>query len=130
MLTLMQIDALTSSHDGSVYSDLYKEVWGSRPYNAEFASLEAFDEEMTYLSDKLDMMLAAEDLREKQNFVTFVARVEDTMKIVTNIDRKQAIAIIADAESLTEKVAWYGYESLEYLFDLKYGSIRKWLEAV
>ena len=33
MLTLRDIDTLTKSHDGSIYSDLYKEVYGCRPYN-------------------------------------------------------------------------------------------------
>ena len=38
MLTLRDINAATNSRDGDIYSDLYKDVYGSRPRHAEFAS--------------------------------------------------------------------------------------------
>jgi hypothetical protein len=46
MITLADIDRMfPETHDGSVYSDLYKDRYGIRPRGAEasFASLEAFD---------------------------------------------------------------------------------------
>jgi len=128
MLKLMQINALTSYHDGSIYSDLFKDVYGSRPCDANFESVESFYEDMEFLSKQWSKHQDDEVMQQEENWTDFVYRVEDTMEIVKNCDRKGAIAIIADAEGETERVAWYGYERLEYLFTLKYGSIQKWLD--
>lgn len=133
MLTLSDIDTATNSRDGSVFSDLFKDVYGYRPYGnqAQFNSIKEFDAEFDRLSVKLSELLDEERVQELHNFSEFVARVEDTMKLVVGIDRVRAIEIIADAEGEVENIKFYGYERLEYHFDLKYGSIKQWLkEAV
>ena len=59
MLTLADIDRLTNSHDGSIYSDLYKDVYGFRPRGqmAQFVSLHDFDRVYKTLSEILDEYL-------------------------------------------------------------------------
>ena len=52
-----RVDTLTKSRDGSIYSDLYKDVYGSRPRGATFASVEEFDNDFTRLSKRLDEQL-------------------------------------------------------------------------
>jgi hypothetical protein len=79
---------------------------------------------------KLSKLLDEARVQELHNFSEFVARVEDTMQIVKFINRERAIQIIAEAEGEAENLAWYGYERLEWHFDLKYGSIKQWLEEV
>ncbi len=127
MLTLSEINALTNSHDGDIYSDLFKDVYGSRPRGQMFESLEAFDSDFRYLSKRLDEQLTEENVHKARNLEDFVCRVEGIMQMVPGADRVRAIAIIADAEDKTEEVKFYGHESLEYHFNLKYGSINRWL---
>jgi hypothetical protein len=128
MLTLADINAATGSKDASIYSDLYKEVYGCRPYNPKFESVEAFDADFEYLSLKLDKQIVYEqDLQEKA-FAKFVERVEQTMKLVEGATRERAIEIIAEAEGISAKeFDFYGLEILENELNLKYGSIAKWV---
>ena len=67
MLTLADIDRLTNSHDGSIYSDLYKDVYGFRPRGqmAQFVSLHDFDRVYKTLSEILDEKID-EERRSKQ----------------------------------------------------------------
>jgi len=132
MLTLSDINAATNSYDGSTFSDLFKDVYGYRPrYSlAQFNSVEEFDAEYERLSILLDEKLDEERAEQACNFANFVARVEETMQIVLGADRKRAIEIITEAEDETENVEFYGYERLEYHFNLKYGSIKQWLATV
>jgi len=123
MLTLRDINAATGSKDASIYSDLYKEVYGCRPYNPTFESVEAFDADFEYLSLKLDKQIAYEQDRQASNFLKFTARVA-----ATNATRERAIEIIAEAEGITAReFDHYGLEILENELNLKYGSIAKWL---
>lgn len=51
MLTLADIDKMfPETHDGSVFSDLYKDRVGFRPRGITFESLEDFDRAMKELS--------------------------------------------------------------------------------
>lgn len=129
MLTLSDINTLTSSHDGDIYSDLYKDVHGFRPRYARFDSIEDFDRSFESLSKELDEEIKRNNIRQARNFDDFVCRVDGIMQMVQGCDRVRAIEIIADAEGEAEAFQWYGYERLEYDFDLKYGSIKQWLEA-
>jgi len=130
MLTLSDIDTLTKSRDGSIYSDLYKDVYGSRPRGTTFQSIEEFDRNFTNLSKMLDEQIREEEIVQKRNFAEFVVRVEGIMDLVKNcFDNAAAVAIIAEAEGIDdEEMRFYGWEILENRFDLKYGSIKKWLE--
>ena len=128
MLTLRDIDAATGSKDACIYSDLYKEVYGCRPYNPTFESVEAFDADFEYLSLKLDKQIAYEQDRQEKAFLKFTARVAATMYLVKGSTRERAIEIIAEAEGISEKeFDFYGLEILENELNLKYGSIAKWL---
>jgi hypothetical protein len=119
LLTLSDINAATRSYDGSVFSDLFKDVYGYRPTGslAQFNSINEFDAEFDRLSVKLSKLLDEARVQELHNFSEFVARVEDTMQIVKFINRERAIQIIAEAEGEAENLAWYG-------------SIKQWLEEV
>jgi hypothetical protein len=130
MLTLSDIDTLTKSRDGSIYSDLYKDVYGSRPRGTTFQSIEEFDRNFTHLSKMLDEQIREEEIRQDRNFAEFVVRVEGIMGLVKNcFDNAAAVAIICEAEGIDdEEMRFYGWESLEYRLDLKFGSIKKWLE--
>lgn len=127
MLTLSDINETTNSRDGDIYSDLYKDVYGYRPRFAQFVSVEEFDADYEALINRLNRKIEKDKIQQEANFVEFKARVADTM-ILCNCDRERAITIICDAEGISEEeFKFYGLESLEYKFDLKYGSIAKWL---
>ena len=128
MLTLRDIDAATNSNDGSIYSDLYKDVYGSRPRHAEFASIEEFDTDFEALSHMLDKQIESEAEYQQIYFDKFVARVQETMEIVEGSTRERAIEIIAEAEGIrSAEFEFYGLEILEHELNLKYGSIARWL---
>jgi hypothetical protein len=131
MLNLSDINAATNSYDGSTFSDLFKDVYGYRPRGtlAQFNTIEEFDAEYERLSNRLSIQLDEEAERQARNFSEFVARVQDTMELVVGIDRVRAIEIIADADGELEDMKFYGYERLEWSYDLKYGSIKQWLIA-
>jgi hypothetical protein len=128
MLTLRDIDAATNSKDGSIYSDLYKEVYGCRPYNPTFESVEEFDTDFEALSHMLNKQIESEAEYQQIYFDKFVARVEETMQIVQGTTRERAIEIIAEAEGIrAAEFEFYGLEILEHELNLKFGSISKWL---
>ena len=85
MLTLSDINTLTNSHDGDIYSDLYKDVYGSRPRYARFESVQDFDQDFNRLSKMLDKQLAEEKVQQARNFEDFVCRVDGI------IDRKRHV---------------------------------------
>jgi hypothetical protein len=97
MLTLSDINALTNSKDGDIYSDLYKDVYGSRPRYAQFRDLEEFQDDYDFLCNKLDEQIVQEAADQAANFLKFTARVAATMYLVENATRERAIEIIADA---------------------------------
>ncbi len=128
MLTLRDINTATNSRDGDIYSDLYKDVYGFRPRGTTFESVEAFDSDFAYLSAKLDKQIEQDAILQESNFLKFTARVAATMYLVEGATRERAIKIIADAEGIDpEEFDFYGLETLEYKFDLKFGSIARWL---
>ena len=124
MLTLSDINTATNSHDGDIYSDLYKDVYGCRPRYARFESLEDFDADYERLVVRLNEQMEEEKKQQIKNRERFEQRVKDTMELVQGINRVRAIEIIADAEDELDSMKWYGYESLEYHFDLGYGYIK------
>ena len=129
MLTLSEINAATNSKDGSIFSDLYKDVYGSRPGgDYRFESIDAFDADFAYLSDKLDKQLDEDRARQSANLERFFDRVLQTMELC-NCDQYRAIEIIAEAEDELDGFKSYGYERLEWVFDLKFGSIKLALEG-
>ena len=130
MLTLADIDRLTNSHDGSIYSDLYKDVYGFRPRGqmAQFVSLHDFDRVYKTLSEILDEKIDEEKAQQAKNWNKFLARVFEVRDIVIQTTTEDAIYIIADAEGIaTDELKFYGWEILEHELNLKYGSIKAYL---
>ena len=129
MLTLRDINAATNSKDGDIFSDLYKDVYGSRPGgDYRFESIDAFDADFEYLSLKLDKQIVYEKELQDKAFLKFTARVAATMYLVAGSTRERAIEIIAETEGISAKeFDFYGLEILENELNLKYGSIAKWL---
>jgi hypothetical protein len=129
VITLRDINALTNSKDGCIFSDLYKDVYGSRPgADYRFASIDAFDADMVYLSDKLDRQIEQEAVTQQNNFYEFVCQVDDMQKVMNNCTRERAIEHIAFGEGISKKeFDFYGLEILENELNLKFGSIAKWL---
>lgn len=124
MLTLADINTVTNSKDGDIFSDLYKDVHGFRPRYIRFASLEEFDARYTELCAELSMQIEEDKVRQAANLEKFAERVMETMKLC-NCDQVRAVEIIADAEGELDEYKWYGPERLEWHFDLKYGSIKQ-----
>ena len=124
MLTLRDINELTKSHDGDIYSDLYKDVYGSRPRYAQFASMEEFDTDFEALVNMLNKQMDEEAKQQLINRERFEQRINDTMALVQGVDRVRAIEIIADADGELESMEFYGYERLEWCFDLGFGYIK------
>lgn len=128
MLTLADINTVTNSHDGDIFSDLHKDVYGFRPRYISFESVEEFDRRYTELCAELSMQIDEDRVRQSANLDRFFERVLETMELC-NCDQVRAIEIIAEAEGELEEFKWYGYERLEWHFDLKYGSIKAALEG-
>jgi hypothetical protein len=124
MLTLRDINAQTNSRDGDIYSDLYKDVYGSRPRYAQFSSIEEFDTDFEALVNMLDKQLDEEKKQQLINRERFEQRIKDTMALVQGADRARAIEIIADADGELEDMKFYGYERLEWCYDLGFGYIK------
>jgi hypothetical protein len=124
MLTLRDINELTKSHDGDIYSDLYKDVYGSRPRYAQFESMEEFDADFERLVERLSEQQDEEAKQQVINRERFEQRVKDTMALVQGADRARAIEIIADADGELEDMKFYGYERLEWCYDLGFGYIK------
>lgn len=124
MLTLSDINSVTKSKDGDSYSDLHKDVFGFRPRNAQFVSVEAFDDDYKSLVKQLSEQLDEDMIRQAANIEKFADRVRETMQLC-NCDQKRAVEIIADAEGEADGYKWYGPSCLEFHFDLRYGSIKQ-----
>lgn len=126
MLTLSQINEVTNSKDGDIYSDLYKDVFGSRPRGHVFSSTEEFDAEFERLVNLLSEKIDEDAIRQSANLEAFKIRVAETM-LLCNCDKIRAVEIIADAEDEADAYKWYGAERLEWCFDLKFGALKEWL---
>lgn len=124
MLSLADINAATNSHDGDIYSDLYKDVYGSRPRYAQFESVEEFDRDYEFLSKKLDQQLEWEREEQRQAVGQFEIRLNEIMYLVSNTDRVNALRILMDAEGVLDEFEFYGYESLEWKLGLPFGYVK------
>ena len=130
MYTLSDINKLTNSNDGDIYSDLYKDVYGSRPRYAQFVSIEEFDKDYEFLVKKLSEQLVQERKETKARWGDFLCRIDTIKQLVSNADTGRAVEIIADAEGIdAEERSFYGWESLEWKLGLQFGSIKQFLNA-
>jgi hypothetical protein len=124
MLTLADINSATNSKDGDIYSDLYKDVYGSRPRYAKFESIQEFDEDFKFLIGRLNEQLEQEKEEQRQAIGQFEIRLNEIMFLVSNTDRVNALRILMDAEGILEEHEFYGYESLEWKLGLPFGYVK------
>ena len=124
MLTLADINAATNSYDGDIYSDLYKDVYGSRPRYAQFESVEEFDRDYEFLVKRLNEKMEQEREEQRQAIGQFEIRLNEIMYLVSNTDRVNALRILMDAEDCLEDFEFYGYESLEWRLGLPFGYVK------
>lgn len=128
MLTLSDINRLTNSKDGDIYSDLHKDVCGFRPRGCTFKSVEDFDRQYESLVKQLEIQNKEEELEHKRRFDDLLCRIETIKLLVSNADTRRAVEIIAEAEGIDkEEMSFYGWESLEWKLGLKFGSIKPFL---
>ena len=128
MLTLSDINRLTNSHDGDIYSDLYKDVYGFRPRGATFIDLDAFYNDYDHLSITLDNQIAQEKIEKEARWGDFLCRIETIKQLVSNADTRRAVEIIAEGEGITkDELGFYGWEVLEFNLGINYGSIKTFL---
>lgn len=128
MLTLSDINRLTNSHDGDIYSDLYKDVYGCRPRGTTFESIEEFDKDFDFLAKCLDRMIEEEKAEKAIRWDGFLARINEIKQLVSNADTVRAVEIIAEAEGIDkEEMSFYGWESLEWKLGLQFDSIKSYL---
>lgn len=124
MLTLADINSATNSKDGDIYSDLYKDVYGSRPRYAKFESIQEFDEDFKFLIGRLNEQLEQEKEEQRQAIGQFEIRLNEIMFLVSNTDRVNALRILMDAEDCLDDFEFYGYESLEWRLGLPFGYVK------
>jgi hypothetical protein len=128
MLTLSDINTLTDSKDGDIYSDLFKDVYGSRPRGTTFESIEAFDQDYEYLIGRLNSKMAEEKAEKAIRWSEFLNRLDAIKQLETNCDTARACEILADAEGIdAEERKFYGWESLEWKLGIEFGSIKPYL---
>ena len=135
MLTLSDIDTATNSRDGSVFSDLFKDVYGYRPRGnlAQFNSIKEFDAEFDRLSVKLSEQLDEKRVQELHNFSKFVATIEEILTSKASSDimsYEDAVLHLVVQLNRVEDVCFYGYEVIEHQLNIPYGSIDKFLEEI
>lgn len=115
-------DAITDQ-EFSLYSDLYKDVYGCRPRNVYFPSYEVYLDRYHSLVKELDIVIEQEKKLQQSSIVVFEQMVDKTMALV-GCDRTRAIVIIAQSENITaEELEVYKYGSLEYSYGLPFGYI-------
>jgi hypothetical protein len=124
MLTLTDINTATNSRDGDIYSDLFKDVYGSRPRSAMFASVEEFDADYEFLVKRLCEKMEQEKEEQRQAIGQFEIRLNEIMFLVSNTDRVNALRILMDAEDCLDDFEFYGYESLEWRLGLPFGYVK------
>ena len=127
MLNLADINNMfPKSHDGSVYSDLYKDCYGSRPRHCSWATLEDFQKDFDHLAEVvLPREMEIEYARKVSAQARFENLVKDVVNSVLNSTREDALRHIAVAEDIQNELEWYGYEHMEYHFGLGFGYIQK-----
>ena len=127
MLTLNDIDGMfPETHDGSVYSDLYKACYGNRPRYVTFENLEDFQQDFDHLANEvLPHVMEREEQAKKDAIIKFEKLVELHKSLVVNATYADIIRHIADANGNDFKMTLaYDYNDLEYDFGLPFGYIK------
>ena len=127
MLTLSDIETQVGGNMGSIYSDIYKDVYGCRPRGSTFESIEKFNEDFDWLCSQNDKQMEEEKFIEAARADRFIARVSDIQSTVIGSSKEDAIRYIIQAEDKEKDVEFYGYEALEYKLGLKFGFIKEFI---
>lgn len=130
MLTLGDIDSLfPDSFDGSVFSDLHKDVYGFRPRYINFSNIEEFNIEFEYLIETNNRQIEEEAAAQAKRVSEFETHVEKLAELLNNNNREDLLWVVVDAEGIDrEDIKFYGWERFEFELDLPYGYINKSLE--
>jgi len=115
--------------DFSVYSDLYKDVYGFRPRSIPFTTVAEYRAEMTQLSEMLKDDISVEKQEIKFAVDRFNQIVSDTMN-TCNCSWKKAIDFLMDAEDnvyVSDDMEFFLYHYGIY-GNLAYEIIRKYKE--
>ena len=125
MLTLADIDAMfPATHDGSVFSDLYKECYGSRPRGITFESAEAFTREFDRLANDILPAVMDEDAERKAVALQRLeARIADIHAVMPTSTKADIIRYIGDAENVGGDL-----EYLDYKLGVQYGTCKRLTE--
>ena len=116
MITLNQIDEMfPETHDGSLYSDLYKDVYGCRPRGCSFESMEEFEKDYEYLIGELNRQQAEDEIRKTENFKKLSLRSKISRAMLaaarTNAQSKLSLKAIMKLTNLSGMAmsVWNGY---------------------
>lgn len=127
MLTLADIDNMyPETHDGSVYSDLFKDAYGFRPRGilATFEDIADFKKNWDRAVADLEVEIKREQIEKSKNVMDFEKRITDIISMGAG-NRATAIRWICDGEGVENADSQDGYEHLEYMLNIPYGYIAK-----
>lgn len=115
---------LNAALNDCLYSDLYKDVYGSRPRNVFFASQAELDADVEFLCRQLDKKLLEQQTDEAAAEMAFESRLKETQALVVNSTEQDAFRVLLQSEDIDQDFDWYGTDFIEYHFGLKYGYLR------
>lgn len=103
-----------------------KDFFHYRPSGLKDLTLEQLRERADRLSADIAIESAREEQEQKAAQDRFVKQVEEIRELVQGANFERAVAILAEAEDISaDELSFYGYESLEYRLNLKYGTIKQ-----
>ena len=111
--------------------DAYKEVCGFRPRDLNLK--EMTDEEINkyaeQLSEELNVSIQEEKKQKERAIVRFEKRIDVVLELVSGSTREDALRFIIQSEDMENDISFYGYEVLEFHFELPYGYIKNSLKG-
>lgn len=135
MLTLSDIDNMfPETRDGSVYSDLFKDVNGFRPRGelAQFANLTDFRNSWDALVIELENQME----QDRKAKLAAVARLNKDIELLrtyfphaTQLDMMRYLADANDCYSDNQGFSYYDWEFLDYKMGVKYGTCEELANA-
>lgn len=102
----------------SIYSDMYKEVYGVRPRSINFTTEEELKKHMNELQENIDVDIAARKEKEKESLIKFKTKIEE-IKTTCKCGWIRAFEYLLDAED-------YPYDNTYmdmFLYDMGIGYI-------
>lgn len=129
MITLSDIDNMfPQTRDGSVYSDLYKDLYGTRPRNLAFKDIQDFQESWNALSRQLEDQLEEErvsSMAARDQFDHSLNLLRQYFPQATQLD---IMRYLADANGCYDDGV-YDWEYLDYKLNLATGTCEEFANA-